>query len=243
MARNTAQKKNNKPETPDTPDPLEDLLLQQAEEDLRQEKLKAVWNEYGNWVIGAVVLVVLGTAVSSLYGAWISNRNATRTDTVLAAVDSSNVIIPETISSAHDVVLAMIEADSSLEDAPDISLNTYEMVANSGRAPEHQKYIAQWNQIRLEAQSASNEDLPTYVAALRTLTDNESNPYRAQIALDAAVLAGERLQNYGMALELLQIAESSFQQFDPAMRLVNDLRTLYTLLKTESDSNFNQGEG
>ena len=39
-------------------------LIHEVEEDLKREKLEKLWKEYGNYVIGAILALVLGTAIT-----------------------------------------------------------------------------------------------------------------------------------------------------------------------------------
>ena len=40
-------------------DPVEDSLFREIEEDLRQEHWAKLWKRYGNYVVGAVIALVL----------------------------------------------------------------------------------------------------------------------------------------------------------------------------------------
>lgn len=50
-------------------DPIQDSLLREIDEDLRQERYAKLWKQYGNYVIGAAIALVIGVAA---YQGWQS---------------------------------------------------------------------------------------------------------------------------------------------------------------------------
>lgn len=57
--------------------PLDDGLIREIEEDLREEKLARLWKTYGSWIIAACVALVIGVAVGE---AWQFYREGVRAE-------------------------------------------------------------------------------------------------------------------------------------------------------------------
>ncbi len=57
-------------------DPEQDNLFKEIDEELRQEKMTVLWKKYGNYVIGAAVLLVGSVAAFQGWQAWDTNRRS-----------------------------------------------------------------------------------------------------------------------------------------------------------------------
>jgi hypothetical protein len=55
-----------KPETP-IRDVAGDLLLKEVDEEVRAEQLRSWWQRFGSWLVGAAIIIVLGTVASELW--------------------------------------------------------------------------------------------------------------------------------------------------------------------------------
>jgi len=55
-------------------DPEQDNLFKEIDEELRQEKMTVLWKKYGNYVIGAAVLLVGSVAAFQGWQAWDTSR-------------------------------------------------------------------------------------------------------------------------------------------------------------------------
>ncbi len=61
-------------------------LIHEVEESLRQERLQAMWREYGPYVIGGAVLAVLFTALSAGWRSHEYHINTSQTAAVIEAL-------------------------------------------------------------------------------------------------------------------------------------------------------------
>lgn len=68
----------------------DDSFIREVDEELRQERLKAVWSRFGNYFIGAAVLVVLATAALRGWDYYQSTQAASSGDIYLDAVEQAD---------------------------------------------------------------------------------------------------------------------------------------------------------
>lgn len=57
-----------------TPDPQQEALFREVDEDLREEQLHRLWKQYGGYLIAAAVLIVVVVAGSQGWKAWQSSQ-------------------------------------------------------------------------------------------------------------------------------------------------------------------------
>ena len=67
----------------------DDSFIREVDEELRQDRLKSVWDRYGNIAIAAAVLIVLATAGFRGWEYYTASRAANSGDTFLQALDLS----------------------------------------------------------------------------------------------------------------------------------------------------------
>lgn len=80
-----------------------DLLLKEVDDDVRAEKLQQWWTQFGNWIIGGAVAVVLVTVGYELWSSYRQQANETATSALLQA---------ETLHSQGDVDEAVAALDA-----------------------------------------------------------------------------------------------------------------------------------
>lgn len=71
-----------------TPDPQQEALFREVDEDLREEQMKRLWAQYGGYLIAAAVLVVVVVAGYQGWTAWQSSRQTTEAQTYEQAVQT-----------------------------------------------------------------------------------------------------------------------------------------------------------
>jgi hypothetical protein len=67
----------------------DDSFFREVNEEIRQEKARAIWARYGTAIIALAVLVVIGTAVFVAYEYWTENQASKSGDEFLAALTLS----------------------------------------------------------------------------------------------------------------------------------------------------------
>ena len=70
--------KNN---TPTEDDLQAEMLLKEADEALHQEKMEALWKEWGQTIVGIALMIVFGTMLGVGWKNWRHNVHSTQTQT------------------------------------------------------------------------------------------------------------------------------------------------------------------
>lgn len=144
-----------------TPDPQQEALFREVDEDLRHEQLHRLWKQYGALIIGAAVLVV---AVVAGYEGWHAYKAHTQT------------------ADAAAFEQAISKADSAPLDAAD-ALDKVAQSASSGTAA-----LAALQEATL---LANNGKVPEALTAYKTLADNpDRDPILRGIATIRYALLG-----------------------------------------------------
>jgi hypothetical protein len=68
----------------------DDSFIREVDEELRQDRFKALWQQYGIWVIAAAVLIVAATAGIRGYEYWVESRASASGDAFLQALNLAN---------------------------------------------------------------------------------------------------------------------------------------------------------
>ena len=65
----------------------DDGFFREVNEELRSDKVKAIWTRYGSLLIGAVIAIVVGTGVFAFYEYWTEKQASQSGDQFLAALN------------------------------------------------------------------------------------------------------------------------------------------------------------
>ena len=68
-------------------DPIQDSLLREIDEELRQEKFAKLWQQYGKYVVAVAVILVTGVAGYQGWRNWDIKTRMEQSDRFLAALD------------------------------------------------------------------------------------------------------------------------------------------------------------
>ncbi|MCB9994770.1 MAG: tetratricopeptide repeat protein [Hyphomicrobiaceae bacterium] len=66
----------------------EERIFQEVTEELRSERMRNLWRQYGPWVIGIAILIVLGVAVNEGWQWYKSSVSAASSDRFYSAIDA-----------------------------------------------------------------------------------------------------------------------------------------------------------
>jgi hypothetical protein len=80
----------------------DDSFIREVDEELRHDQLKSLWNRFGNYVIGAAVLVVLVTAGYRGYEYYRNSAAASSAERFMAAIEASD-------AERHDEAIETLE--------------------------------------------------------------------------------------------------------------------------------------
>lgn len=131
-----------------------DNIFREVDEELRSDRMRRFWRQFGPFVIGAAIAIVLLVAVNEGWAWWQNSRAAASSDQLYAALE---------LADGGDVEAAQTALDELA-------------VAGSGGYPT----LARFREAGL---IAANGDAEAAVAAYDALATSESNPRLRELAL------------------------------------------------------------
>jgi len=176
-----------------------DSFIREVSEEVRQDRMFRLWKKYGALVIGAIAVIVGGTAVWSWLEQQELQARAERGEAFLAVaagdVAAHQALIAQQEGAAAALAgLRMAEAQAASGDT-DAAIATYEQVAAEGQAGAAYTDLARLEAIRLRSASAAPDEMIAELAPLVA----EGAPYRllalelrAALALNAGDVAAAR---------------------------------------------------
>ncbi|GEM_PF-2303472 len=223
-------------------DPNDDLarteaLLREMEDDIRREQMASLWKRYGGALIGICVLIVLATAGHVAWSDWKSKRNMEHTDKIyewLAEEDAVKRLenTKEAVSDPQTVqewlVLFYAANDALQENDFEIANAFYERLRKNREKGGELRWLADIMELRIEMNTAT-DGFDALRKKFEDLGAQTANPWRALALFDAAIIAGERQQDYSAALTLLESSAAASYGSTPLMSMIGDMRHLYTI--------------
>jgi hypothetical protein len=195
----------------------DDSFIREVNEEIRQEQAKAIWDRFGPMLIGAAVLVVLGTAAWVGYDYWrtqtanasgdrfsqaLSLANAGKNDEAIAALEAL-----EADGYGAYPLLARMRAATVLADKGDFdgAVKQFDEVAADGSIPGSIRDMARLRAALILVDHGTQADVASRVEALTA----ETNPLRHS-AREALALVAWKEGRFADALTLFdQIAADS----------------------------------
>lgn len=179
---------------------MSDNMLLEVEDALRAQQIKALWDKFGQWLIGAVIIIVLGTAVGVIWHGHTTSALSQQTAQLLAFLESdvdgkaaeSDLAALSAKTDMPLKVIAELYRAQKLEKAKDLkgAQSVYADIAKQGGTPDIMKDLAQLHVVRIGvAMDQKAEDL---LPQLDKLTADDA-PFRAS----AMELKGLLLQKQG----------------------------------------------
>lgn len=174
---------------------MSDNLLLEIDEAMRWERIEKAWKTYGNYVIGAVLVVILATAIMSGWGAWRNHVNSRNTNDLLTLLDDKN--FPANINEDMKLSgplrgIAFINAAASYakKNKNEDALKFYKLAAQEKSAPGDIRDLGLMMQARILAAEgkALAADLETL---LQPVLRSKKSPWHNHALLDAASYAAK----------------------------------------------------
>lgn len=149
----------------------EENIIREVEEDLRRERYERLWKQYGPFVIGTIVLVLVAMVGWQQWQAWQERQRAREAEAFIAAVElleddktaeaaKAFAELAKKAGSGYATVARLQEAQARLDRGnPDAALAAYDAVAGDGAAAPALRGLAALKGALLLADSASPDDL------------------------------------------------------------------------------------
>ena len=199
----------------DGPTP-EEALMREVDEAMRQERLRALWDRYGNWAIGGLIALVAFVAVFSASRGWMDSRNESATAQISALQDGQTIAIDD-LPSGQATIARLL----SMSNAPaDEQRALAQDLAKKGDDPVARQ-LGRLLSIRLS--DAGPEERLTELDSLIALSPSY---FAGLAALDAAAIAIEGLNNPARAEAYLSTAEQGANGDQDILQMVDRLRVL-----------------
>ena len=230
--KKTEQKQDNK--TEEQPASLEQdlaaaLLLKEADEELRQEKLKHIWDEWGSTVIGIALMVVFGTMLGVGWNNWRYKVESEQTSILLSPGMNQN----NELSGQYAGIAALMQAGQLSQGGADFAsmMNKELAAAADSGLPREWDVLAEWGAYRTKADStgADNKDeLLTVADGMVDLANKRNHPYAPMILMEAAVIFGENGDRERAQNLLEQAFNHEITQNNPTLKSqIQNLTSLY----------------
>lgn len=85
----------------------DDSFIREVDEELRQDRAKALWQKYGIWIVSAAIAIILGTVAVTQYRNWVESKASASGDAFLRALTLANEGKPDEALTA----LSELEAE------------------------------------------------------------------------------------------------------------------------------------
>ena len=177
-------------------------FIREVNEEIRQEKAKALWGNYGPYLILAAVILVLGTGIYQIYDHWQSSKAGRIGDTLLISFDLSDERnFDEALTKLDDVektgfgdypFLAALRKGAIFMKQGDATkaVAEFDKVAGNKNAPEILRKVAKIRAAYILVDNGSFEDVEKRVKDLATDVDSTRIMARESLGL-AAYKAGK----------------------------------------------------
>ncbi|MAU99182.1 MAG: hypothetical protein CMP81_25425 [Fulvimarina sp.] len=180
----------------------DDSFFREVDEELRHDKVKAVWTRFGTWLLVGAVVVVVGTAATVGYEHYQTTAANAAGDRYAAAVKLADDGQSEAAVTALEAVAAdgvgaypalarlSIGGIEAKAGRPQQAVAAYDAVADNGGAPQGLRDMAAIRAAYVLVDSGSLDDVRQRVERLSGDSDPLRFPAREAIAL-AAWKAGD----------------------------------------------------
>jgi len=188
--------KNKTPEE----DMAAELLLKDADDALRQDQLRALWDEWGSTIIGIALMVIFGTMIGTGWQSW---RHSVHTSQTSALINNT-----ADISGSYQGVDAMVKAGTTTSiNTPSMMYNLMNTAASSG-LPREWDILAEWGQLRAVADIEGN-DKNKIANDMVKLSKKSGNPYTPALLMEAAILKGNTKESMTLLINALEHEKTS----------------------------------
>lgn len=196
-------------------------IFREVDEALQQEKLAKIWKEYGSTLILAAILLVVSTALTTVWVTWNHSRNATETARLVNAMEETDTAaqalqdIAEDTRSDHEAIALLSAAGMHADKGEyDQAAALYEQAYKDSSAERELRDLARILNVRSilatqkegEQKEGTSETQPSAAALIEVLNpvlNNEKSPWQWPAKIDAALIAAHLEGDYKKAAAYL----------------------------------------
>jgi len=175
----------------------DDSFIREVEEELRSDRLKKVWDRFGAFIIGAAILIVVGTAAWRGWEYYSERQASASGDRFLAALNLANEGKSDEALAALQAleddgygaypVLARMRAATVLEEQGDAAgaVAAFDAVAADGSAPDAVRDMARIRAAYILVDTGSADDVAQRAEPLSADTSPLRHAAREALGLAA----------------------------------------------------------
>jgi hypothetical protein len=180
----------------------DESFFREVNEDLRSDRVKAIWQRFGTYIVLLVVLLVLGTAATRGYQYWMETKSAKSGDQFLDALNLANEGKPDEALKALEAVeqaghgaypaLARMRAASLQANKGDAkaAIDGFSTIGKDNAVPEVVRDVARIRAAYLLVDDGSYDDVAAQVQDLSGADNPMRHSAREALGL-AAFKAGD----------------------------------------------------
>lgn len=178
-------------------------LLLELDEAMRRERLESLWKNYGNFIIGFVLICILAAAIGSGIKAWRNHVSTSGTEKMLAFMEADG--FPATAltgdlshlpATQRAMVLMNAGARLTEQDKKTDARKAFEMASAETGAGRDIRHLALLMDVRLSYKPESKN--------LASVVSDTSSPWRPYALIEAASIAAHHENDTARALKYLE---------------------------------------
>lgn len=205
-------------------------LMAELEEAVKRERLENFWKRYGNFILFAVLAVILGTGGFTAYDGWKDGQKQAQTDRLLAAIDTADPVKLVEASASMDAGLAAIAkaraaAAYMTRNEESKALPLYQEIAKTESYPKEFRNLGAF----MAAKLTRKEKPAEAITAFEAMSADVNNPFRFHAHIEAALLLVHTQQDFASALKHLDLVLAEKEMTKDLRVKAEALRVVYSL--------------
>lgn len=220
---------------------MSDPLIQELEDAEKHEKMMALWNEYGSYLIAAAVLTVLFTGLFTGYNSYRTNMYERQTAALVSALEADDrsaalsEVSPELDGGLRAIADLSAAGSLLVDEKTEEAISIYEKAASDQNLPENFRDLSGFMAVRIgwdldsrkekAERRYSDED---YLLKLQTLSEKAGSPWRAHALIQSAIIKAAQ-GDYDAAISYLGAPLQNTMMPPSLQERANALRHIYSL--------------
>ncbi|MFN3507855.1 MAG: tetratricopeptide repeat protein [Allorhizobium sp.] len=212
-----------------------DSFIREVNEELRSDQVRNAWKRYSRLIIGAAVVIVLGTAGHRLWNHWDSTQASDAGDKFLAALtladqgkrDEAEAALQALEKDGYGAygILARFRAASVLAEKgePEAAVASFKTIGDDSSVPDAVRNTAKVRAAWLLVDIGSYNDVSAMVEAMATPTNAMRHAAREALGL-AAYKAGDMTRAREWFEQITEDAEAPRNVANRAQMLLDNIK-------------------
>lgn len=211
-------------------------IFEEAQDALREEKIHAVWKEYGPTIIGVCAAIILGTAFVTGFQAWNKNHLESKTAQIIQALESEDAIkdlqpIIEQSSAGHQTIALLAAANTAIADENyEKAYAIYQSGLGTKGIDTNFQDLMRVMSVRTSLFLEENKDTTqNLVNMLQPVLDNNKSPWVWHARIEAATIMAHFEKDYEGALTHLKPFDNAKNIPQSILQRAQALKHVYAL--------------